>query len=88
MATVRAFEMKAVKVWFWSEDHEPPHFHAKKSGEWEVKVWFLLVPSQMIEVVWSEKKPSSTTLKNLRTLAERHRAELLEQWSAIHEPRA
>ncbi len=73
-----------VKLWFWSADHEPPHFHAKKSGEWEVKVWFLLAPKQMIEVARSGKKPTANTIKKLCELTEQHRVELLDQWSEIH----
>jgi hypothetical protein len=83
MATVRAFQMAGLKLWFWSNDHEPPHFHAKRSGEWEVKVHFLWEPSEMIEVVWADKKPSSKVLKSLTALAEEHRAELLAQWEQV-----
>ena len=55
MATVQAFQVSGLKMWFWSNDHEPPHFHAKRSGEWEVKVSFMLEPDNMIEIKWSEK---------------------------------
>lgn len=64
-------------MWFWSHDHEPPHFHVKRQGEWEVKVHFLLDPSEMVELVWSEKAPSKKVLKELAACAEEHRAELL-----------
>lgn len=85
MATVRAFGFDGVKAWFWSNDHEPPHFHAKRRGEWEVKVHFLLDPSEMVEFVWCEKAPSKKVLKELVSCAEEHRAELLEQWEEVHE---
>ena len=85
MATVAAFEIDGLKLWFWSDDHDPPHFHAKRSGEWEVKVHFLNDPSEMIEEEWAVKKPSGKKLKKLKTLAETHRAELLEEWDNIHE---
>jgi hypothetical protein len=84
MATVGAFEIDGLKLWFWSEDHNPPHFHAKRSGEWEVKVRFLYEPSEMIEEVWTKNKPSRKALKKLATLAEQHRVALLEQWEEIH----
>lgn len=77
MATVRAFQIEGLKVWFWSHDHEPPHFHAKRAGEWEVRVHFLTQRSEMIEYVWAEKQPSSSVLKNLTAFAEEHRAELI-----------
>jgi hypothetical protein len=85
MATVRAFQSPGLKLWFYSNDHEPPHFHAKRSGEWEVKVRFLLPTGQMIEVKWSTKGgPTAKTLKKLCRLAEQHRPALLEQWEEIH----
>ena len=83
MATVRVFQIAGLKLWFWSNDHEPPHFHAKRSGEWEVKVHFLREASEMIEVVWADKKPSSKLLKSLTALAEEHRGELLAQWEQV-----
>lgn len=80
MATIRAFHILGLKLWYWSNDHEPPHFHAKRSGEWEVKVHFLFEPG---EIEWAEKTPSSKQLKELTSLAEEHRAELLAQWEEI-----
>jgi len=85
MAVVRAFNIEGLKAWFWSADHDPPHFHAKRSGEWELKVCFLNTPEEMIEVMWANKQPSRSELKELTSLAEAHRAELLEQWEEIHE---
>ncbi|MEW4526950.1 DUF4160 domain-containing protein [Maioricimonas sp. JC845] len=84
MATVEAFAIAGLKIWFWSNDHEPPHFHAKRDGEWEVRVHFLLDPSEMIEVCWSRRPPTSRTLKDLTALAEQHRERLLQQWESIH----
>lgn len=84
MAVVRAFQIASLKLWFWSLDHEPPHFHAKRPGEWEVKVQFLLPPREMIELVWAKKRPTARILRQLTSLAERYRAELLEQWEEIH----
>ena len=83
MAAVQAFQIEGLKLWFWSNDHEPPHFHAKRAGEWEVKVHFLLEASEMIEVEWAKKKLPSKVLSNLKALAEEHRAELLAQWEQL-----
>lgn len=55
MATVQAFHIEGLKLWFWSNDHEPPHFHAKWSGELEVKVHFLSGPGEMVEIEWAQK---------------------------------
>lgn len=88
MPVARAFAIEGIKLWFWSDDHDPPHVHAKKSGDWEVKVHFLLNPDQMMEIEWTEKRPASRTLNTICLLAEQHRVELLEQWEGIHQRRA
>lgn len=86
MATVAAFQIDGLKIWFWSNDHEPPHFHVKRSGEWEVKVSFMLDQSEMIEVeAWSRTLPSKKMLKKLTSSAERHRVDLLKQWQEIRD---
>jgi hypothetical protein len=85
MATVRAFSIPGLKLWFYSNDHEPPHFHAKRAGEWEARVWFLLEQAEMIDMVWEEKRPANRTLKLLTQLAEEHRLELLEEWEEIQQ---
>ena len=85
MATVTAFGIAGLKIWFWSNDHEPPHFHAKRSGEWEVTFKFMLDPSEMIELKWSKKTPRKSVLKQLTSMAKKHRVELLEQWQAIRD---
>ncbi|WP_417738717.1 DUF4160 domain-containing protein [Rosistilla oblonga] len=82
-----AFQIPGLKIWFWSNDHEPPHFHVKRRGEWEVKVTFMLAPAEMIEVLGSVK-PSQRQLKALTELAVAHRLELLEQWQQIRESEA
>ena len=86
MATVEAFQIYGLKIWFWSNDHEPPHFNAKRKGEWELKVSFMLDPSQMIEVEgWSKKTPPKKVLKELTSSAEKHRVDLLKQWQEIRD---
>lgn len=83
MAVVSAFKIAGLTLWFWSNDHEPPHFHAKRRGEWEVKVNFLLPEAEMVELVWAGKRPSQKTLRQLTSLAAQHRAALLAQWEEL-----
>lgn len=83
MASVSAFAISGLKIWFWSNDHAPPHFHVKKRGEWEIKVAFLEDASQMIEVVFG--KPTAKVVKEIYELAAQHRLELLKQWQQIQE---
>ncbi len=69
-------------LWFNSDDHLPPHFHAERSGEWEVRVHFLRERDEMFEVKWTTRKgrPGKGDLRALARLAESHRAELLQEW--------
>lgn len=84
MATVRAFQIPELKMWFWSYDHEPPRFHAKREGEWEVKVHFLRLPAEMMELLWADREPHRRILRQLARLVEEHRLEFLEEWEQIH----
>ncbi len=86
MALVTAFQIAGLKIWFWSNDHEPPHFHVKQNGNWEVKISFLEATSAMIEIVFG--KPKSKALRELTKLTEQHRLELFEQWQQIRESEA
>ena len=83
MARVTAFEIPGLTIWFWSNDHEPAHFHVKRRGEWEVKVYFLIDVNEMIEVI--NGKPTSKTIKQIITLTDEHRLELLVQWQTLRE---
>ncbi len=85
MPKVAAFTIDGIRCWFWSADHDPPHFHAERDGEWEVRVEFLELPEQMLTVVWAEKPMSKKHRKRLLALAEIFRDELLEQWQDIRE---
>ena len=41
MSRVESFSVPGVECWFYSNDHRPPHFHARRRGEWSVRVFFL-----------------------------------------------
>ncbi len=71
-------------LWFWSNDHEPPHFHAKRKGEWEVAVRFLENPANMFEVKWGSRAFSSHYRKVIGQMVIHHRMELLKEWERIH----
>ncbi len=81
MVTVSAFSLSGLKIWFWSNDHEPPHFHVKRRGEWEIKVAFLEDSSEMIEIVFG--KPAAKVQKEISELTEQYRLEILEQWQEL-----
>jgi hypothetical protein len=79
---VSAFAIAGLDLWFNTNDHRPPHFHAEKPGEWEVRVRFLRDRSEMFETVWTRKRgaPSSSDLKDLAKATEDHRGALLAEW--------
>ncbi len=86
MALVRAFSLPGIRCWFYSNDHDPPHFHAKKDGEWEVRVFFLEGRDSILQEKW---KWNRTAMRNdlrrdLIRLATEYRQELLKEWEKIH----
>lgn len=38
MGRVQAFSIPGLDCWFPSLDHDPPHFHVRRPGEWEIRV--------------------------------------------------
>lgn len=82
MANLTCFSIAGIKLWFYSSDHEPPHFHAKRRGEWEYKVLFLEAPETMLELVWAKKKKriSKADRELLENAIEVHRFDILREW--------
>lgn len=81
MPKVDALTVAGLELWFNSNDHRPPHFHAEKPGEWEVRIKFLKDPEEMVEVIYSAKRnrPNRSDLKDLTGLAVENRIALLEE---------
>jgi hypothetical protein len=80
---VDAFAVPGLELWFNSDDHRPPHFHAEKPGAWEVRIFFMRDRSKMFEVVWPKfgsGKPSKSDLRALGTASEKHRLALFTEW--------
>jgi hypothetical protein len=75
---VACFSIAGLQLWFNSDDHLPPHFHAEKLGDWEVKVHFRRERAEMLEVVYGKPRPRE--VKKLQEQAEVHRVELLREW--------
>ena len=81
MGKVSCFSLEGIDCWFWSQDHRPPHFHAKKEGQWEVRVNFLKIKDEMIERIKGLRGHISSTDANALTdMAKQYRAELLKEW--------
>ena len=66
--------------WFNSNDHPPPHFHVKRTGEWELRVFFLMEPVRF-ETVFSLHRVSSRVLREIVQRVQENRSELLQEWS-------
>jgi hypothetical protein len=81
---VEAFSIAGLDLWFNSSDHRPPHFHARRAGEWEVRVFFLLCTDTHLEVSvkWRDRRRhiSRKHLEALRVAAVQFREPLLEEW--------
>lgn len=81
MAKVEAFAIPGIRLWFYSHDHRPPHFHALREGEWELRVFFLEADTEMIEIVWnSRSRAPIREIKKLCAEARLHRRALLDEW--------
>lgn len=81
MGKVASFRLEGVECWFYSQDHRPPHFHARKRGQWHVRVFFLEPRECMMERVPGERAViGGADRKALGIRAEQHRGELLKEW--------
>jgi len=79
MPKVKCFEIPGLYCWFWSNDHDPPHFHAKRNGEWELTVKFLEGGDSMFEMKWG-KTPKAKVLREIAANAIANRNVLLLEW--------
>jgi hypothetical protein len=77
---VDCFQIDGCRCWFFSHDHLEPHFHAKASGQWEVRVFFLEEPPRL-EVKFEVSRIPAGLARDLQNTARIHRAALLAEWS-------
>jgi len=84
MAKLECFTIAGIELWFFSNDHLPPHFHAKRKGRWEVRVYFLQSKTrEMFNVVWqNDKEVPRADMKLLEEMVSKYRLEILEEWEA------
>lgn len=80
MGQVDAFEISGLDCWFNSHDHLPAHFHARRPGEWEVRVFFLLCTTDDLafEVKWGGDPSKKYRRAILKAVLESREALLLE----------
>lgn len=82
MARVDCIQLAGADLFFNSLDHLPPHFHAHRPGEWEVRVFFLRERDQMLQAKWMDRAMSGPTRRKLTRLAQDHREDLLREFDA------
>ena len=81
MGKVTSFALAGLFLWFNSDDHLPAHFHAERTDEWELRVFFLRDPVEMFEVRWtSGRGPAAADLRDLAKLVVANRVDLLAEW--------
>lgn len=82
MGKVDAVVLEGLDLWFNSSDHLPPHLHARRRGEWEIRIYFLLCTDDelIFDCKWVKKAPSARVIDKIRKAVVDHRAELLREW--------
>ena len=86
MGKLVSFTMPGYEIWFWSDDHDPPHFHVKRRGEWELKVSFLKSRDEMFELKWAKKTPKASVLKEIFEKVKENRELLLLECTSEAQP--
>jgi hypothetical protein len=80
MGRIQCFEIAGCVCWFYSRDHRPPHFHVKRSGEWEIRVFFHEEPPYYDEV-WAVGCIPGRVLREVLAHASSFREQLYIEWS-------
>ena len=80
MARVTSFDLAGLDCVFYLLDHEPPPCHATRLGHWEVRVFFLDPPAEMLDVKWERKTLTGRDRKMLCDAATANAKKLLAQW--------
>ncbi|MBI2258720.1 MAG: DUF4160 domain-containing protein [Flavobacteriia bacterium] len=79
----KIFEYLGIIIFFYSNEHEPIHVHARK-GEFESKASFFIVNGEISEIKITnikESKPlKGKDLKNFEVLIEKYANKIVEKW--------
>lgn len=79
----KIFEYLGIIIFFYSNEHEPIHVHARK-GEFESKASFFIVNGVISEIKITnikESKPlKGKDLKNFEVLIEKYANKIVEKW--------
>lgn len=81
MPALEAISVDGIRLWFNSDDHMPPHFHASRPGEWEIRVYFTSSFDELdYDVRWQVKRPRRKALNDILASVQEARVELFEEW--------
>ncbi len=79
----KIFEYLGILIFFYSNEHEPIHVHAKK-GEFESKAEFYIVNGEISEIKIkniSEARPlKGNDLKDFEVFLEKYANKIIEKW--------
>ncbi len=81
MGQVDCFTLEGLQMTFNSSDHLPAHFHVRRPGTWEIRVYFLLCSEGELryEIKWGTEPPRRDKREILDGVL-KHRAALLTEW--------
>ncbi len=79
----KIFEYLGIIIFFYSNEHEPIHVHAKK-GEYESKAEFYIVDGKITEIkilpIKGVKPLDGKELKNFGVFLENYAEKIIEKW--------
>jgi hypothetical protein len=86
LGRIEEFSLQGLQAFFRSNDHRPPHFHVKKSGVWEIRVYVLTSSKNGLDYSFKFPKNKSVNLtskekKAILSFVIENREKLLLLWS-------
>lgn len=79
----KIFEYLGILIFFYSNEHEPIHVHARK-GEFESKAEFLIIDGKVSEIRISKikgRKPiKGKDLNNFKVFIEEYAEKIIDKW--------
>ena len=82
MPRVRCIAQAGVELLFYSNDHNPPHFHAVKRDHWHYRVRFLMHEAEMLQRKTGPCFMPGNIRRQLLANVALCRSRLLEEWEA------
>ena len=64
MGRIGEFNIEGLQAFFRSSDHRPPHFHVKKAGKWEIRVYILTSSKNGLDYSFKFPKNKSALLSS------------------------